>query len=101
MSHVTDVILSVSIDEDISAIQEYLRLKHSGQNLIQVDNYAGGGKAVQQDIWMGAFNYLDMCRLEEVFQSMLIKDPECAQLMLKDEHQDLFRVLTKGGNDSG
>lgn len=63
MSVVTDVILMVPIDGGRRVINDIntriaTATRAPGHGLIKVDRYAGGNKAVQADVYMGAFNYL-------------------------------------------
>lgn len=66
MSHVTDVILSIGLLEEsddaenpalIAEINTWLDEREKG-TLARVDQFAGGRKASQATIYLGAFNYL-------------------------------------------
>lgn len=58
MSVVTNVILITFIDEDISPLLAWLKAEERGL-LHEISDHAGGNKALERDLWVGAFNYLD------------------------------------------
>jgi hypothetical protein len=98
MSHVSDIILITAIEDGAAVesdhpnadrLSEYLRENHKS-SLIQVDGHAGGNKAVQADVFMAAINYLDIPAFVAAFKSVHWEIPECAQLLIKDEHDDRF-----------
>lgn len=98
MSTVTDIILicGTSADQDNARrFGEALDL-HSvskGKPLAQVDEHAGGSHAIQADVWMGAYNYLDEEEALKVFYSLVWEDPNEIQLLMKYEDWDRFKVF--------
>ena len=104
MSSVTDIILIAMIndgsnDQDKSKhpnadiISNYINQNHK-YGLVKIDPYAGDEKAMQCDIFMCATDGLDTAGLIELFNSIKWQDPDCVQLMLKDEQDDAFSIHT-------
>lgn len=105
MSVVTDIILVTAVDDRTTCREEPSATKFNSaiaarvcvgleQALQQVDGHAGGNKAVQCDVFMAAINYLDRDALLTEFRKMKWESPECVQLMLKGEHDDVFTIYT-------
>jgi len=99
MSHVADIILVTCIDDGAEAddchpnadkLNAYLKNNHNGAGLVKVDNYAGGNKAMQVDVFMAAINYLNIDAFVEWFRGVEWQDPECVQLLIKNEHDNRF-----------
>lgn len=100
MSHVTDIILVTGIEDgakhqnehpNADYVSEYLEKEHNCK-LNKVDQYAGGGKKVQCDVFMAAINYLNIPLFVEHFYSVKWSYPELVQLMIKDEHDEKFTI---------
>lgn len=97
MSHVTDIILVTSIDDggiedahpNTDLLNMYLERQNKGK-LLKIDNYAGGRKAMQCDVFMAAVNHLDMREFIEEFHKISWECKELVQLFLKDEEDDRF-----------
>ena len=103
MSHVTDIILSTMLGDgdakelrypNAGMLSEYLKKNYDGYELVKVDGLAGGGKAMQCDLFIAAINHLNIPQFLEAFFSIEWEAPEYVQLMLKDEHDDRFTVYT-------
>ena len=93
MSHVTDIILIVGIGEDINIINEYIKKDHPAASFSQVDIYAGGHKAIQCDVYMVAINGFDIDKFVAFYCNVTWwKYPEETQVLIKDEHDNLFTV---------
>lgn len=101
MSHVTDIILSTTIDDgaelegehpNTDQLNMYLNENHNGCSLVKADDKAGGGKAMQCDLFIAAINHLNIPDFLERFYQIAWEYPESVQLMLKDEHEDIFRI---------
>jgi hypothetical protein len=100
MSHITDVILLVSVlDEDVAhRVNEFFLTSGSqsgtpGQ-MIRVDEYASAGhKAMQATVYAGAFNYLDIVGFLRHVASLPWEDRSTVQVLLQDEHDDQFHLL--------
>ena len=101
MSVVTDMILVTAIDDgggedkhpNADRLNAWIREAHGPtEALKKVDQHAGGNKAVQCDVFVGAINYLDEKGLIAAFRGVQWESPDCAQLMLKGEQKDRFTV---------
>lgn len=97
MSVVTDVILMVPPDSgpalirDINArIEAVVASPCSGLN--KVDRYAGGNKAVQADVYMGAFNYLSRQAVLDILAAVPwdVDDRADVRVAIKEEWDDAF-----------
>lgn len=89
MSYITDVVIFTETGEPgMKQAQDWVR-ENTRSDFSQVDEFAGGNKAMQCDVWAGAFNYFP-------------KDDFLAALRaIKEwEHPDAVQVLFKGENDS-
>lgn len=87
MSVVTDVILITAVDEDNEkGIVARLFLE-------RVDHPAGGNKAMQCGVYMGAFNHLVIERFIQNVRALKWHDRECVQLMVKEEDDNQFRII--------
>ena len=99
MSDVTDIILIIAIDDgdlngdlkNIDTINNYLISSYKSF-MEKVDSFAGGNKAVQCDVYMAAINYLNKEDLISKFLDINWDYKECAQLMLKGEHDNKFKL---------
>ncbi|WP_432472848.1 hypothetical protein [Amphritea sp. HPY] len=103
MSSVTDIILISMINDgsngqdkskhpNADIISNYIRQNHHDCELVKVDPYAGDKKNMQCDIFMCTTDGLDTAGLIELFNSIKWQDPDCVQLMLKDEQDDAFLI---------
>jgi hypothetical protein len=101
MSHVADIIFTTAIEDgaetdgahpNTDKLSAYIEKNHSGATLVKVDSHAGGSKAMQCDVFMAAINYMDIDAFVAWFQGIEWEYPESVQLLIKDEHEDLFTV---------
>lgn len=100
MSHVADIILITAIDDGLGwrpagstnaeILSAYLSDRYNGATLKQVDDFAGGNKQMQCDVFMAAINALDIGGLVHAFLSADWESPESALLMIKDENDEAF-----------
>ena len=86
MSVVTNVIL-VTCHEADKAKELYSRFS-------EVDDKAGGNKCMECSIVMAGINYLDRDSFIEAFRKTKWEYPECAQLMLMGQDDDIFETFT-------
>jgi hypothetical protein len=99
MSHVTDIILITAIDDavdnifSVDALNEYLSKKYGGK-LNKVSQYSGGNKSFQADVFMAAVNYLDIKGFINGYQNNHWELQSSAQLLIKDEQDDNFRIIS-------
>ncbi|GGK85777.1 hypothetical protein [Amphritea balenae] len=105
MSSITDIILITMIndgnnDQDKSKtanadlISNYIKQNTPLSGLIKVEPYAGEKQSMQCDIFMCATNNLNTAGLIELFNHIQWQDPDCVQLMLKQEADDAFSIHT-------
>ena len=102
MSHVTDVILTMSLLEEVGRddkcpavelLNAWLSERNKGE-LKRVDDFAGGRKAIQAAVFMGAFNYLDIPEFVAAVASAPWEDRDSLALFVKDEHDERFADMT-------
>jgi hypothetical protein len=100
MSVVTDVIiclgLAEAIDDEgttppIAEINDYLRSRNYGE-LARVDDFAGGNKAFQAAVWMGAFNHLNLSEFMNFVKSRNWQSRADVQILLKKEEENSFTL---------
>jgi len=60
--------------------------------MIKVDDFAGGGKAIQCDLFIAAINHLNISEFLEEFYQIEWEAPEYIRLMLKDEQEERFSI---------
>lgn len=100
MSHVTDFILITALYDGASNCDtmEGHNAKYysnlTGIDFKYISDYTGGNKAIQCDIFMSAMNYYDIDVALEYLNKIKWENPECVQLMVKDEHEDVFKIYT-------
>ena len=105
MSWVTDVLLSVNLeerfDDDFNELETCEALDHINAWLEQHEHgkldelsihVESGGKAMQCHVYGGAFNFLKIEEFVSVVLSQNWKHPESVQLFTKDEEEDVFTV---------
>ena len=102
MSHVTDVILTMSLleeagDDDrcpaVDVLNIWLSERNKGE-LKRVDDFAGGGKAIQAAVFMGAFNSLEIPEFVAAVGAAPWEDRGRLALFVKDEHDERFTDMT-------
>lgn len=113
MSHITDVILVTALGDGDSGENEerenpnvdrlnlWLAAQplNAGLGLLVKVNECTRGKALQCDVFVTAFNYLDIDKFVALFRSIPWEFPEQAQLMLKDENDDVFNSYLAQARD--
>lgn len=94
MSTVADIILVTgTYDTNCkNSLDEYLKKHHNGEHLVKVDDYAGGHKAIQADVYMAAINGLDINDFLDCFYNTNFEDPNLCQLMIKNENDNRFEI---------
>jgi hypothetical protein len=90
MSYVSNVILLTFIeDPGIKDVQLWL----SGAGALplnQIDGFAGGTKAIEHEIWAGAYNWLDVPEFIKAVENAGWEFPSDVQLLIKREGDELF-----------
>ena len=76
---------------NVDKLNSYFERYGRGIKLNKVDGFAGGNKAMQCDVFMAVINYLDP-KFIEFFYTIEWEMPECVQLMLKGEDDDIFKI---------
>ena len=96
MSVVTNVILITGVNEPaIGTVNAFLSMnEHS--TLTQIDSYAGGGKAMECDVWAGAFNFFSIRSFIDCIHVVEWEDPEAVQLLLLKEGETKFVLEIDG-----
>lgn len=87
MSKVTNVIMTTVPDET----NDWEKLPLLGQ-LNPVDQYAGGKKSMEVDVFMGGYNHLDRAEILKEFRSVKWECLEDAQLIVKEQEDESFTV---------
>ena len=95
MSHVTDIIIVTMLDdgggEDCHPNVDLIAEK-AGIWFEKASDKVGGNKAMQADVFLAAVNCLDIDNFVSIFGSVKWEYPDCVQLFLKDEHENVFTV---------
>lgn len=98
MSHVTGVILTISLLEEgeydgdfpaIDAVNAWLGLRAHGE-IKRVDFFSGGKKAMQAAVFMGAFNYLNIKEFLSAVADAPWVNRDGLAIFVKDEHDERF-----------
>lgn len=89
MSHVDNVILTTSVI-DASRI-EVVNAKFSSGGKFVACKYSAGTKALETNIYPGAFNYLNLDDLIFAIESVTWASPETVQLFIQGQDEDRFR----------
>lgn len=92
MSHVTSVILTTSLldgplDDDRDTAAEQLGTVLGFERL---GDRAGGNKKMQAEVWLAAFNHLDLPGLVQKLRALPWVEPQSVQLFVKCEHDEGF-----------
>jgi hypothetical protein len=96
MSHITDIILVTrccygdDYDREATAIDVLQQALDCV--LIRVDERAGGDRLMQCDVYLAAVSHLNIDAFIRLFKAAPWHDPDCVQLMLKDEEDLIFTV---------
>lgn len=102
MSRVTDVILTASLQEEpgetrtypaVEELNTWLRERRFGE-LKEVSEAAGGTRAMQALVFLGAFNYLDLSEFVEAVKAAPWRDSEGIALFVKQEEEWRFTDVT-------
>ena len=97
MSNVTNVILHISIleegqeDEPILPIGELNKcLEDLHTSFSRVDQYAGGGKVFEAEVFMAAFNHTPTAEIVRLVKIQSWKYPQDVQLFIMEQEEDRF-----------
>ena len=99
MSVVTNIIFTFSIMEnDVKRISE-VNTFFDCKPLIGVDSNAlpsgwyGGSKMLETNIYVGAFNYLDLNAFISHIKTIKWKEPENVQLIVQGDNDEKFKII--------
>lgn len=104
MSRVTNVILTAACAEDIDdndhanameSVNQWLAEKNYGE-FARVDGNAGGTKAMEAFVFLGAFNYLDLVAFLAVVGAAPWQQPENVRVFVKQQEDERFDVPPNG-----
>lgn len=98
MSWITNTILHLGLgDEDkVDAINSFFGEQ---DGFVCVDDpklprgWYGGAKMLETNIYIGAFNHIDILGLISHIRSVVFQEPHAVQLILMDQEQDWFRLV--------
>jgi hypothetical protein len=96
MSHVTDVIITASLldDDKQPALQAWFDAHRKGEaGPRRVDQHAGGGKALQTAVYIGAHNYITDDEIVALLRSVPWDVARWVQCFVKHEHEDHYSPL--------
>lgn len=90
MSVVTSVLLCTGInDYGIFDVNKWL-VDSGNWVLEQINEYAGGRKSMQQDVYAGAYNYFDLDSFIAAVKTSRWEHPDDVQLLVNREEDDRF-----------
>lgn len=93
MSCVTNILLLTMPGEPgVQTAQGYLIALDQPQ-LVEVSRHTTGPKAFEGEVWIGAFNYFDLDRFCTGLRAVIWEFPECVQLLVKGDSDDVFEVI--------
>ena len=95
MSHVTDIILidsGFNYPKCFRQIYSWLYYRY-GSSLKHIDANAGGNKVMQCDVYVGAFNHMDITKFVDFLNFLPWDNHNAIQLLMKDEHDEKFILI--------
>lgn len=95
MSLVTNVILCAEPGEEqvtLEMINEFLDKDDcvGKRGFSHINDFAGGTKRLEADVYVGAFNYLQLEKLKEHIRSLPWEDIATVQLFVKEQDDESF-----------
>ena len=73
-------------------------LKENGYGeLVDIGEFAGGGKAMQSNVYGGAYNFLKIDEFIKLVKNQQWCEPENVQLLMQDEQESRFTLHTITG----
>ncbi len=89
MSCVANIVLFTFLDEapSVGGINRWLGEQNESP-LVEVADLAGGSRAFQGDLWIGAFNYLDIPAFIAIVFAQDWRYPESVAVAVQDEHEE-------------
>ncbi|NQY05521.1 MAG: hypothetical protein HRT68_04760 [Flavobacteriaceae bacterium] len=103
MSKVTNIILTSSVIENeefvIKEIEKFI-LRGNSLKIVSINNktlpegWYGGSKHFESNVFIGAYNYLDIKSFINHLKIIKWKDPECVQLFYLEEDDYRFKMIS-------
>ena len=102
MSSVTNIILACSVlEKDDILNQEFKKLVYNGTpfNIVSVNSdqlkkaWYGGTKYLECNLYIGAYNYMDLEKLITDLKKIKWEDPDFVQLIVKLQDDDKFKII--------
>jgi protein associated with RNAse G/E len=108
MSVVTNLILHIGILEDEEdRIKDVNEFWEDGIGLVSFDSsdlprgWYGGTKMLEANLYVGAFNYLDLDEFITHLEKIRWEYPEEVQVIVKEQEDDLFRIIQLSPKQEG
>lgn len=105
MSVVTNLILHIGISEDEEErIKDVNKFFEDKNGLVSLDDskiprgWYGGSKMLECNLYIGAFNYLDLDEFIKHCKNIKWEYPDEIQIIVKEQEDDLFRIIKLGDN---
>ena len=96
MSEVTDIIITTFLD-DGGSLDDHLNIDilsgKTGIYFVKASDETGGNKQMQADVFLAAVDYMEEDNFVKIFKTIIWEYPECVQLYLKREYDDLFECI--------
>lgn len=91
MSEITNIILKTAVDDTAAAgfIDALAKITECNTPLLRVDQMVTG-KAMELDLYIAAYNYLDINDALKLFKKTNWECPEEAQLLIQRQDDDLL-----------
>lgn len=102
MSKVTNLILTCSVSEKEDFIESEIskfKIKDTPINITSIhdkmlpSSWYGGSKNMECNVFIGAYNYLDLNSFISHLKSIKWEDPEIVQLFVLEDHEDMFKKI--------
>ncbi len=92
MSTVTNVIVTGPFDSAFEAFNDYIKQHHySGTGLSCINEIdVGGNKRLEAEVWIGAFNNLDLTIIKSAFDKAKFKYPHNVRIHVQRQQDDHF-----------
>jgi hypothetical protein len=103
MSEVTNLIIATALSENVEYLKSKFRdfkLNKIPFNIVSVETeslpktWYGGSKFLEVNLFIGAYNYLDLNALIVFMRSNIAwESPESVQLIVKGQHDEKFKII--------
>ncbi|MFN7139948.1 MAG: hypothetical protein ACK4UN_11485, partial [Limisphaerales bacterium] len=99
MSWVTNIILHLDSGDD-RHIAEINKFFGDQKGFVSIDDttlprgWYGGCKMMEAELYLGAFNHIDVAALIDHPRNIHFNNPEAVQLIVKDQEEEVFSIKT-------